>query len=111
MLFRSFIIAKELPEEFYCTKMYEEGNTGTITSRHMMDVLCKKIETEKEFVNYMVLRFVARDREGLMYFSDNEVLSNLHVTEINGALLYNKMEKKGTNRYLCTCVFEDKDGY
>ena len=72
---------------------------------------CKNIETENEFVNYMIMRLVARDREALMYFSGNEHVADTHLTEINGALLYNEIEKKAEDRFVCNCVYEDNDGY
>lgn len=73
--------------------------------------ICKKIETDNEFVNYMIMRLVARDRESLYYFSKNEYVADTHLTEINGALLYNEIEKKSEDRFVCNCVYEDKDGY
>ena len=73
--------------------------------------ICKNIETENEFVNYMIMRLVARDREALLYFSGNEYVAETHLTEINGALLYNEIEKKAEDRFVCNCVYEDSDGY
>lgn len=73
--------------------------------------ICKNIETENEFVNYMIMRLVARDREVLLYFSGNEYVAETHLTKINGALLYNEIEKKAEDRFVCNCVYEDSDGY
>lgn len=73
--------------------------------------LCKNIDTENEFINYMVMRFIARDREALMYYSNSEDVSNHHITKINGTLLFNEIEKKSEDRFICNCVFEDIDGY
>lgn len=38
----------------------------------MFNKLCKKIDSEYEFVNYMVMRFIARDREALLSFSGSD---------------------------------------
>ncbi len=79
--------------------------------KNIFKKICKNIETENEFVNYMIMRLVARDREALFYFSGNEEVSKLHLTKINGALLYNEIEKKSQDRFVCNCVYEDTDGY
>lgn len=73
--------------------------------------LSKKIEDEIEFINYIVMRFIARDTESLFYFSSNEELSNMSITNINGMLLKNKVIDKKNNKYLCEVLFEDSDGY
>lgn len=73
--------------------------------------ICKKLETDNEFVNYMIMRLVARDKESLLYYSGNEDVANLHISDINGALLYNEIEKKKDDKFVCNCVYEDSDGY
>ncbi|MEG0249494.1 MAG: hypothetical protein RR561_00940 [Peptostreptococcus sp.] len=73
--------------------------------------ICKRVETDNEFVNYMIMRLVARDRESLLYYSGNEDVADLHITNINGALLYNEIEKKKDDKFVCNCVYEDSDGY
>lgn len=82
-----------------------------VFSKSVFKKICKNIETENEFVNYMIMRLVARDRESLLYFSGNEDVANTHLTDINGALLYNEIEKKTDDRFVCNCVYEDSDGY
>lgn len=77
----------------------------------MFNKLCKKIDSEYEFVNYMVMRFIARDREALLSFSGSDLLSNQHITEINGTFLYNHVNRKSNDRYICSTVYEDIDGY
>ncbi|MDY2793768.1 MAG: hypothetical protein SPG13_04770 [Peptostreptococcus porci] len=77
----------------------------------MFNKLCKKIDSEYEFVNYMVMRFIARDREALLSFSGSDLLSNQHITEINGTFLYNHVNRKSDDRYICSTVYEDIDGY
>lgn len=104
---------KEIPESFTSTlvNFYKLHDTGDIDVYDLMKKTCKPVESELEFVNYMVMRFIARDRESLLYFSDNEAVSTYHITKINGALLYNEIEKKSKDRFVCNCVFEDIDGY
>lgn len=82
-----------------------------VFSKSVFKKICKNIETENEFVNYMIMRLVARDRESLLYFSGSEDVANIHLTDINGALLYNEIEKKTDDRFVCNCVYEDSDGY
>lgn len=104
---------KPIPKEFNSDliSFYSNIDDMKMSIYDLMDKTCKDIETDEEFINYMVMRFIARDRECLMYFSDNEDVSTLHITKINGALLYNEIEKKGNDRFVCNCVFEDIDGY
>ncbi|MEF9991895.1 MAG: hypothetical protein RR765_07355 [Peptostreptococcaceae bacterium] len=73
--------------------------------------ICKKIDTDIEFINYMTMRFIAWDKDSLKYFSNNEDIANMHITNINGALLKNKVIKKDDNTYVCDVLYEDNDGY
>lgn len=73
--------------------------------------ICKDINNEIEFINYMTMRLIAWDRESLKYFSDNEEISNMHITNINGALLKNTVSKRGNNKYISEAIYEDNDGY
>lgn len=73
--------------------------------------ICKKITDEVEFINYMTMRFIAWDRESLRYFSGSEEISNMHITNINGTLLKNKVIPKGNERYISEALYEDNDGY
>ena len=58
---------KPLPdgfEEVY-QDFYEACDTKSVDASGLFDSLCKEMESEYEFVNYMVMRFVARDWDGL----------------------------------------------
>lgn len=70
------------------------------------------IENEKEFVNYMIMRLVAKDREAIEYFSGgrSEYL-DIGLTDINGALIATDLKKKKEGVYLCTVYFEEKYKY
>lgn len=70
------------------------------------------IESEKEFVNYMIMRLVAKDREAIEYFSGgrSEYL-DIGLTDINGALIATDLKKKKEGVYLCTVYFEEKYKY
>ncbi|MDD7182488.1 hypothetical protein FYJ71_04570 [Peptostreptococcus anaerobius] len=130
---------KEIPEnltekmyDFYIEKLKKCSNSNNIDDNNdgsdsndvscfdfakvkslsvMFNKLCKKIDSEYEFVNYMVMRFIARDREALLSFSGSDLLSNQHITEINGTFLYNHVNRKSDDRYICSTVYEDIDGY
>lgn len=73
--------------------------------------ICKKFDSQVEFINYMTMRFIARDRESLYYFSGQEMISNMHITNINGTLLKNRVYEKGNNKFISEAIFEDEDGY
>lgn len=73
--------------------------------------ICKKVDNDIEFINYMTMRFIAWDKDSLKYFSNNEKISEMHITNINGALLKNKVTKKEDGMYLCDVLYEDSDGY
>ncbi|GAA0701483.1 hypothetical protein GCM10008904_07570 [Paraclostridium ghonii] len=73
--------------------------------------ICKKIDNDIEFINYMTMRFIAWDKDSLKYFSNNEQIADMHITNINGALLKNKVNKKDDNIYVCDVLYEDSDGY
>ncbi|SFE82800.1 hypothetical protein [Peptostreptococcus sp. D1] len=118
---------KDIPEnlskeiyDFYTKKLNKCKNSDDVSYFEfakrkslsvMFNKLCKKIDSEYEFVNYMVMRFIARDREALLNFSGSELLSTQHITEINGAFLYNRINRKSDDRYICSTVYEDIDGY
>ena len=104
---------KPLPdgfEEVY-QDFYEACDTKSVDASGLFDSLCKEMESEYEFVNYMVMRFVARDWDGLLHYSGSELVAASHISQINGALLYNHIERKSTDRYLCRAIYEDIDGY
>lgn len=73
--------------------------------------ICKKIDSDIEFINYMTMRFIAWDRDSLKYFSNNEDIANMHITNINGTLLKNTVVKKDDNKYVSEVLYEDSDGY
>ena len=73
--------------------------------------ICKKIDTDIEFINYMTMRFIAWDKDSLKYFSNNEEIANMHITNINGTLLKNTVMKKDDNKYVSEAIYEDNDGY
>lgn len=104
---------KDFPEEFSeeLLEFYLAKKPNNIQMSDIMDMICKKIETENEFINYMMMRLVSRDTEALFYYSGDENVSKEHITKINGTLLYNEIKKKSEDRFVCSCIFEDIDGY
>jgi len=90
---------------------YDSIDTSKFEPRDILELTCKDIHTDNEFVNYCVMRFIARDKEGLLYISGSEEVANHHISQINGALLYNRIEKRADDRFVCLCAYEDKDGY
>ncbi len=73
--------------------------------------ICKEVKEEVEFVNYMVMRLVAWDREALTYFSESEEIGSMHITNINGALLKTDVTSRGNGKYVVETIYEDNDGY
>ncbi|KXZ39129.1 hypothetical protein SAMN05661008_01117 [Alkalithermobacter thermoalcaliphilus JW-YL-7 = DSM 7308] len=73
--------------------------------------ICKDIESEIELVNYIVMRFIARDKEALKYFSVNEDIPNMYVTSANGTLLKNIVSITESGKYKCIALFEDNNKY
>ena len=73
--------------------------------------ICKRVDEEVEFINYMTMRFIAWDRESLRYFSGSDEIANMHITNINGTLLKNVVSDKGQGRYISEALYEDNDGY
>ena len=88
-----------------------ENFESKLTLDEVYPIICKQIESGVEFINYMTMRFIARDRESLKYFSDSEEISNNHITKINGALLKNKVTDRGNGVYISEALYEDEDGY
>ena len=116
LLLKSFVdknlkYDKELPknsDEFL--SLLNDFNTN-ISYESIFNKILKNIDNEVEFINYMVMRFIARDRECLYYFSKNKDLSNMHITSINGTLLKNTVTKKSNNKFISEAIYEDNDGY
>ena len=88
-----------------------ENFKSDLTLDEVYPIISKKIESGVEFINYMTMRFIARDRESLKYFSNSEEISNNHITKINGALLKNKVIDRGNGVYISEALYEDEDGY
>ena len=82
-----------------------------LTFEQVYPIISKKVYDEVEFINYMTMRFIARDRESLKYFSGSDEISNNHITKINGSLLKNKVTKRGEGVYISEALYEDEDGY
>lgn len=108
---KTIIYDKELPGQIEEYSYIIEEYKSDITFEHIFPKLCKAIETDIEFINYMTMRFIARDREALRYFSVNKDIANMHITNINGVLLKNKVISKENNKYICESMYEDNDGY
>ncbi len=108
---KNFSYEKELPGETdeYIDIIKEYKSELSIYD--LYPKICKKIDDEIEFINYMTMRFIAWDRESLMYFSNNEEISNMHITNINGTLLKNTVSKRDDNKYISEAIYEDSDGY
>ncbi|MBQ6632517.1 MAG: hypothetical protein IJH55_10575 [Romboutsia sp.] len=102
---------KELPGEVDEYIDIIEKYETDLTIEEMYPKICKTIDDEIEFINYMTMRFIAWDRESLKYFSENEEISNMHITNINGTLLKNIVVSKGNGRYISDALYEDNDGY
>ncbi len=104
---------KPLPEDFeeVYQDFYDGYDTESVDTVALFDSLCKEMESEYEFVNYMIMRFVARDWDGLLHYSGSDLVAASHISQINGALLYNYIERKSQDRYLCRAIYEDIDGY
>ena len=102
---------KELPGD---TEEYMDIITNyksNLTLDKVYPIISKRVDNEVEFINYMTMRFIARDRESLKYFSGSEEISNNHITKINGTLLKNKVIKRSEEVYISEALYEDEDGY
>ncbi|GAA0106067.1 hypothetical protein UT300013_26910 [Paraclostridium sordellii] len=102
---------KELPGEISEYIDFIKNYKPTIDIFDLYPKICKKIDTDIEFINYMTMRFIAWDKDSLKYFSNNEDIASMHITNINGALLKNKITKKDDSMYICDVLYEDNDGY
>ncbi|RDY25816.1 hypothetical protein CHL78_016330 [Romboutsia weinsteinii] len=88
-----------------------KNNKSELSIEDIYPKICKEITTDVEFINYITMRFIAWDREALKYYSDSEEISNMHITNINGTLLKNKVTNRGNGRYISEALYEDNDGY
>ncbi|MEG0857752.1 MAG: hypothetical protein RSG52_14890 [Terrisporobacter sp.] len=102
---------KELPGEVKEYINIIENFDTQLTLDDIYPIICKKIEKEVEFINYMTMRFIARDTESLKYFSYNEEIYKNHITNINGTLLKNQVTKRSEEVYISEALYEDSDGY
>jgi hypothetical protein len=108
---KTYYWEKELPGEIKEYIDFIDNYKAEIDIFDLYPKICKKIDTDIEFINYMTMRFIAWDKESLKYFSNNEEISNMHITNINGALLKNTVIKKEDGMYICDVLYEDNDGY
>ena len=108
---KNYYYEKELPGEVNEYIDIIDKYETDLTIKDMYPKICKIIDNEIEFINYMTMRFIAWDRESLRYFSESEEISNMHITNINGTLLKNTVISKGKDRYISEALYEDNDGY
>ncbi len=102
---------KELPGEVSEYIDIVNNYKSNIDIYDMYPIICKDIKDEVEFINYMTMRFIGWDRECLKYFSGSDEISRMHITNINGTLLKNKVTNKGNNKFVSEALYEDEDGY
>lgn len=57
--------------------------------------ICKRVDEEVEFINYMIMRFIVWDRESLKYFFGSDEIVNMYIININGILFKNVVSDKG----------------
>lgn len=88
-----------------------ENYKSDLTIYDMFPKICKEIDEEIEFINYMTMRFIAWDKESLYYFSKSETIASMHITNINGTLLKTRVYDRGNGKYVSEAIFEDNDGY
>ncbi len=108
---KNYRYEKELPGDIDEYINMVNSYKGETTLGKIFPKICKDIKEEIEFINYMTMRFIARDKESLKYYSFNDELSNMHITEINGTLLKNRVMNKDDNKYISEALYEDADGY
>lgn len=108
---KNYYYEKELPGEISeyidVIKKYKTN----LTIDDLYPIICKKVTEEVEFINYMTMRFIAWDKEGLKYFSKSNEISSMHITNINGTLLKTNVISKGKGKYISEVLYEDNDGY
>ena len=108
---KTFYWEKELPGNVEEYIQFIEEYEPKFNIFDLYPKICKKVEEDVEFINYMTMRFIAWDKDSLKYFSNNEKISEMHITNINGALLKNTVTKKDDGMYICDVLYEDNDGY
>lgn len=89
----------------------EEKQVDSKRFEIILGKICKNFESDVEFVQYIIMRLVARDREALYYYSHREEVSNLFISEINGTLLYSKLEKLREGVFMSYFIYEDRNSY
>lgn len=102
---------KPLPEgeEYYMDTI--KNYQTDLNIYDLYPIICREIKDETEFINFMTMRFIAWDREALIYFCENEETAYMHITNINGTLLKNTVYEKGDGKYITRTIYEDNDGY
>ncbi|MGL4911925.1 MAG: hypothetical protein ACRC3Y_05760 [Romboutsia sp.] len=108
---KNYYYEKPLPGEVDEYIDIIENHKSNLTIYDMFPKICKVIDEEIEFINYMTMRFIAWDKESLYYFSGSEEIANMHITNINGTLLKNEVQSRGNNIYISEAIYEDNDGY
>ncbi|MCT4583616.1 MAG: hypothetical protein N4A54_01715 [Peptostreptococcaceae bacterium] len=104
---------KPLPEGIEEYEHYMQGDIDAfnINSDELFKKLCAKYNSDIEFVNYIVMRFISMDREFLRIYSMTPNLKDMSVTNRNGTLLRNEVRKIKENHFMCETLFEDMDRY
>lgn len=108
---KNYYYEKELPGEINEYIDIIKNYDSNLTIEELYPIICKNVDEEVEFINYMTMRFIAWDREALKYFSGSDEISNMHITNINGTLLKTKVTSKGKGKYISEALYEDNDGY
>lgn len=104
---------KPLPDNSGDFEFILNMKPAEVDAQEIFFKLCKEIETPVEFINYMVMRFVARDSEAIRYFSDNKDICEMYITKANASLLKNSVKKAGRRGlgYVSRLIYEDKGEY
>ncbi|MFI3210242.1 MAG: hypothetical protein R3Y64_04235 [Peptostreptococcaceae bacterium] len=82
-----------------------------VSKSELNKLLSKEIENDYEFINYILMRIISKDKEGIFYLTNKEEISETELTKINGTLLKNVINKKENSIYECEFIYEDMDGY
>lgn len=104
---------KPLPENSRDFEFILNMQPADVDAQELFFKLCKEIETPVEFINYMVMRFVAMDKEAIGYFGDNKDISGMYITSANASLLKNSVKKasKRGSGYVSRLIYEEGGEY
>lgn len=83
----------------------------SVSQEELLSKISEKIADETEFINYLTMRFVARDIPMLRYFSYYDEESFDFFTDEESTLLKNSVTKIREDTYSAIAVIEGKDGY